>query len=105
MAKTVDADAAKLRETLRAYEGPSEGTVVKFEYTFTRDGDRDENGKKVKRQYYTYIALWVADKWFLSGRHEGSLSRVMTNHDFMTLLAGEQVRSADVAVEFDSFKS
>lgn len=94
-----------LREQVAQYQGPSDGTVVRFEYTFDSKGQRDDYGKKRRRRYYTYVALWVDDasKWYLTGL-SGALAREMKHTDFMTLLATENTKRAEVVVGWDGFK-
>lgn len=71
------------------------GTVVKFDYVY--------DPKSEEAQVYTYVALWVDNKWFLSG--VGSMSReTYDNPRFAAILASEHVLSAVTLVEGESFK-
>jgi len=102
MAKA-SSSAAELREQVSAWGGPSEGTVVRFEYTYDEKNRRYENGKKIKRNYYSYVAIFVADKWYVTGITDG-VRRIQSSAEFYALLASDKVKSADVATAFEGFK-
>lgn len=95
---------AALREQVALWGGPSDLTVVRFDYTFDDKGQTDY-GRKIKRRYYTYVAIWIADqgKWYISGIND-SIRRYQTNADFMALLASEKTKRAEVATAFEGFK-
>ena len=95
--------AEEMREELSKWQGPADNTVVRFEYTFDSEDARYDNGKKVKRRYYTYVALWIADMWYISGVND-SVTRRQSHQAFMTMLASEKVRRAEVAAVFEGFK-
>ena len=85
------------------YSGPVNGTVIRFDYTFDEQGLR-EYGRKIKRRYYTYTALWIEGqgKWYVTGIGSG-LSREYAHSALMALLSSGKVRRAQVATEFDTF--
>lgn len=98
------ADAVtNLREQIDLNSGPEDGTVVRFDYTFESKGKTDY-GRKVKRRYYTYAAIWIADTncWHLTGR--GNLTETQNNREFMALLASSSARRVKVATVLDAIK-
>lgn len=72
-----------------------EGTVVQFGYTF------DEEGENPK--VYDYVALWVADAWYITGVSD-SISRRQSNEQFAKTLANKRTVRAVVMVAGDSIK-
>lgn len=72
-------NVAVLREAMNTYPSVAPGTVVRF----TMDQRR-----------YTYTALWVDRKWWLSGVWQGQ--RRFTNEEFLTevLVLAEDVEVA-----------
>ena len=96
--------SAILREQVEQWGGPSDLTIVRFHYTFDDMGQTDY-GRKIKRRYYVYTAIWIADqgKWYITGVSD-SVRRTQTNSEFMALLASEKTKRAEVAVAFEGFK-
>ena len=97
--------AARLAEQIDLHSGPEDGTVVRFDYTFDGEDERNDWGKKIKRRYYTYVAVWIRDaaKWYLTGVSNG-LPRELKNDDFMVTLASGKTRRVQVATVFDKIK-
>ena len=95
----------RMTEQVDRYAGPYDGTLIRFDYTYDDAGQRYDSGKKIKRRYYTYAAIWIEDqdRWYLTGN--GNLSREYKNGDLMALLASGRVRRAQVASVLDTFKA
>ena len=96
------ADSASdvLRQHVEDRKGPSDKTVIVFEYTY------DESTVKEKRRtYYTFVALWIEGqgKWYCTGLG-GAVPREPTHEELMKVLASWRVKRASVAIEFDQFK-
>lgn len=93
-------EADALREQVEQRKGPSNKTIITFEYTYNEPTE-----KKRQRKYYTFVALWIADqaKWYVSGLG-GGVPRESTHDELMKILASWRVKKASVATHFEQFK-
>jgi hypothetical protein len=91
--------AGILREQVEVRKGPSDETIIVFEYCY------DTTAKKKERVYYTFVSIWIESQgnWYSSGRG-GGVPRESTHDEFMKILASHHVRKASVATEFEQFK-
>lgn len=88
-----------LREQVAQFEGPDDGTTIKFEYCY------EPSAKKKDREYYTFVSVWIAKqgKWYTTGVGNG-VPRESDHAALMKVLASHHVKSAYVATEFIGFK-
>jgi hypothetical protein len=95
-----DNNADILREQIEQRKGPSDKTVIVFEYTYD-----DVTVKKRRRTYYTFVAIWIEQqgKWYCSGLG-GGVPREPSHEELMKILASFRVKKASVAIDFDRFK-
>lgn len=84
------ASAANLREELTERRSRiADGTVVRFTKRFANS-----------TASYTYIALWINDRWYLSGRRD--LAVALSHEEFLTELGARTIVKAEVAVDWDA---
>jgi hypothetical protein len=88
-----------LREQVDIRKGPADKTLITFEYAY------DLGVKPKKRDYYTFIAVWIEKqgKWYVSGVGNG-VPRECDNDSLMKIIAGGHVKSASVATALETFK-
>jgi hypothetical protein len=90
-------DVQALRDSLDAFVPViEEGTVIRFEVNF----EPDEPGSK----NYTYVALFVANKWWITGKADVFGRSGMTNAQFMSKLGEHNAHTIELAIEFDSVR-
>lgn len=88
-----------LRDQVEIRQGPLDKTIITFEYAY------DLSVKKKKRDYYTFVSVWIADKgrWFNSGTGSG-VPRDCEHEALMKIVASAHVKSASVVTALEAFK-
>lgn len=91
----------ELREDMQRNSAPTVGTVVRFVFAHYPD-------QKKKRSQGRSIVVAIVGKnnvWSLIDEgNVGFLNRTMRHDEFMRVLAGDSVISAEVAVGYETFK-
>lgn len=109
MAAAVSPAVKALRKAVEREAGPADGTIVRFVRRVAGEYDpmRDTN-VVVRNQRLTYAALFVNERWYLTGslaegRSSGGPVRTstMSHRNFVTLLSGDNIEDAEVATAFE----
>lgn len=109
--------AETIRQAVAANQGPEELTVVRFserregvspvsrKSSFLDDDDDFEVPDPIGEatEAYTFAALYVAGRWYLTGVAAGQ-TRIMKHRDFMERLASDRVTYAEVASAWEVAK-
>jgi hypothetical protein len=95
--KKPSASSAAVKDSLAAFAPEiEEGTVMRFEVNFepNEPGSHD----------YTYVALFVTNRWWVTGRSTVFGSGGLTNTNFMSRLGEYGAHNIELAIEFDTVR-
>lgn len=73
-----------------------EGTVLRFDITIDADSETERT--------YTYTALYVDGKWFVSGEGRILNTKYTTTIEFFTALSKWKAKKIEVATKFDRLR-
>jgi hypothetical protein len=85
--------ATALKDSLDAFAPViDEGTVLRFDVNFKPEEPASHD--------YTYVALFVANKWWVSGQADAFGRNGLTNMQFMSKLGEYGAHNIELATEF-----
>lgn len=89
--------AAQLRKDVDRAKGPEAGTVIRFE-SVSPDGCHE-----CEQRRYTYAAVFVNDRWYLTGSQGFFGTHSFTHDQFVAnVLAKEDIENIFVATDFEA---